>query len=491
MDAQKNDKLKKSTFDGMLWIFAERMSAKLVSFLVTLILARILMPEDYSVISVVTIFFSFCYVIINGGLNTALIQRKDADGLDYSSVLCVTVIMAAILYGFAFFCAPYIARVFEKDQLTMVIRVMGLSFFVTAFRSVLNAYTSSHLQFRKFFFATIVGTLVSAVVGIVLALKGCGVWALVAQEMTNNTIDTVILLISTHMSVSFRCSLARLKRLFSFGMHNFASSVVTVIYDQLSPLVIGLRFSSVDLAFYSKGKSFPGLINTTLSDTMTQVLFPIMAKVQDNIVDVRNVCRRYLKTSTYVVFPIMVGLFSIADTFVMLLLTQKWIRCAVYIKIFSISYMLRLINLGSTQAFRAIGRSDVVLKLELAKKGLSLTVLTVFIFLSKQPEALAVCAVVCSFLAFCLNSIPAKKILGYGFWSQVTDILPNLLLSVAMAVPVLLVGRLDIPKIVMLPLQILTGAIVYTLASILVKNENFFFVLKTVRQRLQTGKGRS
>ena len=133
----------------------------------------------------------------------------------------------------------------------------------------------------------------------------------------------------------------------------------------------------------------------------------------------------------------------------------------------------------------------MVLKLELAKKGLSLTVLTVFIFLSKQPEALAVCAVVCSFLAFCLNSIPAKKILGYGFWSQVTDILPNLLLSVAMAVPVLLVGRLDIPKIVMLPIQILTGAIVYTLASILVKNENFFFVMKTVRQRLQTGKGRS
>lgn len=488
MDSQKNERLKKSTFDGMLWIFGERMSAKLVSFFVTLVLARLLVPEDYSVISVAAIFFSFCNVFIYGGLNTALVQKKNADGMDYSSVLCITVFVAAVLYGIAFLTAPWIAELYEKEQLTAVIRVMGLNFFVLAFKSVLNAYTSSHLQFRKFFFATIVGTLISAVVGIGMALKGFGAWALVAQEMTNNFIDTLMLLVTTRMKVSFRCSLERLKQLFSFGMYNFASSVVAVVYNQLSPLVIGLRFSAVDLAFYDKGHSFPGLINTTLSQTMTEVLFPVMAKVQDNIEDVRNVTKRYLKTSTYVVFPVMMGLLAVADTFVSLLLTEKWISCAVYIKIFCVSYMLGLINVGSTQAFRAIGRSDVVLKLELAKKGVSLVVLAVFIFLSKQPETLAACSVVCSMLAFCMNSISARKILGYGFWSQVADVLPNLLLSVAMAVPVLLLGRLNIPGSVLLPLQILTGATVYVLSSVLLRNENFFFVLKTVRVRLQNGK---
>lgn len=490
MDSQKNDKLKKSTFDGMLWIFAERMSAKLVSFLVTLVLARLLMPEDYSVISVAAIFFSFCNVFIYGGLNTALVQKKSADGLDYSSVLCVSLAMAAALCALSYLAAPWIAQLYKKEQLTAVIRVMGLSFFILAFKSVLNAYTSSHLQFRKFFYATFVGTVISAVVGIAMALKGLGVWALVAQEMTNSLIDTLMLLVTTRMEVKLRCSLKRLKKLLSFGMHNFASSVVSVIYDQLSPLVIGLRFTAVDLAYYSKGKSFPGLINTTLSETMSEVLFPVMTKVQDNIEDVRNVTRRYMKTSTYVIFPIMVGLMVVADTFVRLLLTEKWMRCAIYIKIFSVSYMLGLISVGAIQAFRALGRSDVVLKLELVKKALSMVVLVSFIVLAKQPEALAVCSAVCSFMAFCVNAIPAGKILGYGFWEQARDLLPNLLLSLLMALPVALMGRLPIPDLALLPLQILTGAAVYVELSILFKNENLRFVLDTVKQRLRAAKDR-
>ena len=490
MDSQKNQKLKKSTFDGMLWIFSERMSAKLVSFFVTLVLARLLMPEDYSVISVTAIFFTFCRVIINGGLNTALVQKKDADSLDYSSVLCVTVSIAAILYVVAFLAAPWIAKLYAKEQLTVVIRVMGLSFFIMAFKSVLNAYTSSHLQFRKFFFATIVGTVISAAVGIGMALKGFGAWALVAQEMTNNLIDTLMLLVTTGMEIRLRCSFERLKSLFSFGIHNFVSSLVSVIYDQVSPLVIGLRFTTVDLAFYTKGQSFPGLINTTLSETMSEVLFPVMTKVQDSLEDVRNVTRRYMKTSTYVIFPIMVGLMVVADTFVRLLLTEKWMNCAIYIKIFSVSYMLGLISVGGIQAFRALGRSDVVLKLELAKKALSMVVLVSFIVLAKRPEALAVCSAVCSFMAFCVNAIPAGKILGYGFWEQARDLLPNLLLSLLMALPVALMGRLPIPDLALLPLQILTGAAVYVGLSVLFKNENLRFVLNTVKQRLRAAKDR-
>ena len=484
MDAKKNEKLKKSTFDGMLWIFGERMSAKLVSFLVTLVLARLLMPEDYSVISVAAIFFTFCNVFIYGGLNTALVQKKDSDSLDYSSVLWVTVFIAVVLYAVAFFAAPWIAVLYKKEQLTAVIRFMGLDFFVLAFKSVLNAYTSSHLQFRKFFYATIVGTLISAVVGIGMALKGFGVWALVAQEMTNNFIDTLMLLVTTRMKVRLRCSWKRLKGLLSFGLHNFASSLVSIFYEQLSPMVIGLRFSTVDLAYYTKGLSFPEMINTTLTQTMTEVLFPVMTKVQDSIADVRNVTRRYLKTASYVIFPIMVGLAVVSDSFVRLVLTEKWMNCAVYIRIFALSHMVGLISVGGIQAMRAIGRSDVVLKLELVKKALSMAVLVLFIVLAKRPEALAVCACVCSLLAFCLNAIPSKKILDYGLWSQFRDILPNLLLSLLMAVPVVLLGRLPIPDILLLPAQILTGGAVYVGLSLITGNESFRFVLKMLLQKL-------
>lgn len=484
MDAKKNEKLKKSTFDGMLWIFGERMSAKLVSFLVMLVLARLLTLEDYSVISVADILFSFFGAFIFCGLNTALVQKKDSDSLDYSTVLWVTVFIAVVLYGVAFFAAPWIAALYKKEQLTAVLRFMGLDLFVMAFKSVLSAYTSSHLQFRKFFYATIVGTLISAVVGIGMALKGFGVWALVAQEMTNNFIDTLMLLATTRMKVRLRCSWKRLKRLLGFGLHNIASSLMTTFYDQLSPMVVGLRFSAVDLAYYKKGLNFPEMINIILTQTMNEVLFPVLTKVQDSIADVRNVTRRYLKTASYVIFPIMVGLAVVSDSLVRLVLTEKWLNCAVYIRIFALSYMAGIVSAGGIQAMRAIGRSDVVLKLELVKKALSMAVLVLFIVLAKRPEALAVCGCVCSLLSFCVDAIPSKKILDYGLWSQFVDVLPNLLLSLLMAVPVVLLGRLTIPDILLLPAQILTGGAVYVGLSLITGNESFRFVLKMLLQKL-------
>ena len=488
MDANKNEQLKKSTFDGMLWIFGERMSAKLVSFLVTLVLARLLMPEDYSVISVAAIFFTFCNVFIYGGLSAALVQKKDADSLDYSSVLWVTMLIAAALYGVAYLSAPGIALLYNKEQLTAVIRFMGLDFFVLAVKSVLNAYTSSNLQFRKFFYATLGGTLISAVVGITMALCGFGVWALVAQEMTNNFIDTLMLLFTTRMKVRLRCSWKRLKGLLSFGLHNFASSLVSIFYDQLSPMAIGLRFSTVDLAYYTKGRSIPGLIDTTLTQTMTEVLFPVMAKAQDDLDDVRNMTRRYLRTASYVIFPIMVGLAVVSDSFVRLALTEKWMNCAVYIRLFSLSGMVGLVSVGCIQAMRAIGRSDVVLKLELVKKALSLVLLVVFLVTAKKPEALAVCACLTNVMAFCVNAGAGKRLLNYGLWRQLWDVLPNLLLSLVMAVPVVLLGRLSIPDILLLPAQILTGGAVYVGLSLITRNESFRFVLKLVRQKLSGSK---
>ena len=191
MEPNDNDRLKKSAFGGMVWKFSERVCARLVSLVVSIVLARILVPEDYSLVSIVAIFFVLCNVFISGGMNTALIHKKDADELDYSTVLWATLAVALVMYAGMFACAPLIAGLYDKPQLIPVIRVMGLTFFINAFKSVLSAYTSSHLQFRKFFFSTIIGTAVSAVIGIGMALRGFGAWALVAQEMSNSLIDTL------------------------------------------------------------------------------------------------------------------------------------------------------------------------------------------------------------------------------------------------------------------------------------------------------------
>ena len=484
MEPNDNDRLKKSAFGGMVWKFSERVCARLVSLVVSIVLARILVPEDYSLVSIVAIFFVLCNVFISGGLNTALIQKKDADELDYSTVLWATLAVALVMYAGMFACAPLIAGLYDKPQLVPVIRVMGLTFFINAFKSVLSAFTSSHLQFRKFFFSTIIGTVISAFVGITMALRGFGAWALVAQEMTNSLIDTLVLLLTTELRIRLRFSKERLRGLLSYGLKNFLSAILHTIYEQVSPLIIGLRFSPSDLAFYTKGRTFPEIINTTLSDTLAAVLFPVLSRVQDNLEDVLGITRRYVKSVSFILFPVMLGMLAVSDSFVILLLTEKWLPAAIYIRIFCMTYIFNLMDVGAVQAIRAIGRSDIILIQEIVKKAAYFVVLIGFVFLSSSPEVMAVSALVCTLIGFVVASVPIRKLIGYRYSWQIFDILPNLIMSGCMCFIVRLIGRLPISVGILLPIQIVSGITVYVSLSIITKNENFHYLLNFGKQIL-------
>ena len=484
MEPNDNDRLKKSAFGGMVWKFSERVCARLVSLVVSIVLARILVPEDYSLVSIVAIFFVLCNVFISGGMNTALIQKKDADELDYSTVLWATLAVALVMYAGMFACAPLIAGLYDKPQLVPAIRVMGLTFFINAFKSVLSAFTSSHLQFRKFFFSTIIGTVISAFVGITMALRGFGAWALVAQEMTNSLIDTLVLLLTTELRIRLRFSKERLRGLLSYGLKNFLSAILHTIYEQVSPLIIGLRFSPSDLAFYTKGRTFPEIINTTLSDTLAAVLFPVLSRVQDNLEDVLGITRRYVKSVSFILFPVMLGMLAVSDSFVILLLTEKWLPAAIYIRIFCMTYIFNLMDVGAVQAIRAIGRSDIILIQEIVKKAAYFVVLIGFVFLSSSPEVMAVSALVCTLIGVVVASVPIRKLIGYRYSWQIFDILPNLILSGCMCFIVRLIGRLPISVGILLPIQIVSGIAVYVSLSIITKNESFHYLLNFGKQIL-------
>lgn len=485
MSAEKNEQLKISAFGGAAWKFAERLCAQLVSLIVSIVLARILLPEDYSVVSIVTIFFTLCNVLISGGLNTALIQKKDADKLDYATVLHITMLMAAVLYGIMFFCAQPIAALYEKPILVPIIRVMGLTFFINAFKSVLTAYTASNLEFKKTFVSAFVGTAISAVVGIAMALKGFGAWALVAQQMINSLVDTVILFVITRFEILFRISWSRLKSLFSYGWKIFATSIITVVYDECCPLIVGVKFSGTDLAYYNKGKSFPGLINSTITDTLSTVLFPVIAKVQDDTSSVLSITRRYMKTASYVVFPLMVGFLAVSENFILALLTEKWMPAVPYVQIFCISFMFNIVQIGNLQAIKALGRSDLVLILEIIKKSLYFAIIAAFVFLSDSPEMLAISSVICTLVACAVNTFPNRKLIGYTYRYQIADLMPNLLLATIMGVAVILVGKLALSSWLLLMLQVLAGGGVYVLLSILTKNENFYYLLSFCKKLLK------
>ena len=486
---EREENLKTKAVSGVMWKFLERICAQGISLIVSIILARILVPKDYSVVSVITIFFAFANVIISGGLNAALIQKKNADSQDYSTVLYLSVLISIVIYFILFSVAPLIANAYDQQILVPIIRVMSLVLPINAIKSIYCAYISSTLQFKKFFFATLGGTVVSGVVGIVMALKGYGPWALVAQQMTNAVIDTLILVFVAKLRLVFSFSFTKLKALFRYGWKVFLSSFINTSYTQSKPLFIGLRFSSIDLSYYTKGSSFPNLISETTTNTLSAVLFPALSKIQDNKERLLNWTRRFIKTTSFICFPCMLGLFAVSDNFVLALLTEKWIEASFYIKIFSIAGMFSMIHIGNCETIKAMGRSDVYLKMEIIKKTSYFAILGLFMAFSNNPHILAMSSFLTTAVALIVNSIPNRKLINYTFKNQVLDVLGNLLPASIMCVSVYFIGYIPI-KIswLMLIIQVISGMTIYLGICYLFKNKNLFFVINLIKVLVKNSK---
>ena len=472
----ENINVKGKAASGIFWKGMERVSAELVSTVVAIVLARILVPEDYSVVSIVSIFFAFCNIFISGGLNTALIQKKDADIVDYSTILISNMFCAVILYIIMFFTAPFIARLYSKDILVPVIRVMSLSFFINGVKAVVSARITSDLKFQRFFFATFVGTVISAVVGIVMALKGFGAWALVAQNMTNAFVDTILLWISSKYKFVLKFSKEKFKKLFGYGGKLMLSSISDNVYNQVKPLIVGIRFSALDLAFYHKGETYPKLVSKITSDTLSSSLFPVMSRIQDDKERVLSMTRRFMQISSYVIFPMMIGFLVLSEKFTIIVLTEKWLPIVPFLMIFCISHMFKPIHAGNLQAIRAIGRSDMILKLEVIKKSCNYVVILLFVLFSDSPILLAVSGILTAVLASVINMSPNRKLIGYGYRMQIIDLLPNFLTAAVMGAAVYAMNYIEWNIYLLFFSQIATGVAIYLGLSLLTKNKNLFYL---------------
>jgi len=469
--------IKTKAFSSIIWKFLERFVAQVVSLIVSIILARMLTPEDYSTVGIVTIFFTFSNILISGGLNTALIQKKEADEKDYSTVLNISIILSVILYILLFLVAPFIADLYKQPILIPIIRIMGLTLPINAVKSIWCAYISSNLDFKKFFFSTFGGVVISAIVGISMALKGFGAWALVAQQMVNVVSGTVILCLTTKISIRPKIYFDRFKTLFGYGWKVLVTSAIGTIYSEANPMIIGLKFSPVDLSFYTKGRSFPTMVSSTATSTLSAVLFPVLAKYQDSKEKLLNHTRLFMRLSSFVSFPLMIGFLAVSDNFIHVLLTDKWLPASPYIKIFCISAMFDVIHIGNCETIKAMGRSDIYLIVEIIKKTGYFITIGIFLLFSNTPEMLALSYNVCTIIAIIVNSIPNKRLINYKYRHQLMDLMPNLISAVIMGICVSFVGMLNINKVLLLVLQIITGGIVYLLINIVTKNKNLSYLL--------------
>lgn len=477
--------MSKKILSNFIWRFLERCGAQLVQFLVSIVLARILMPKEYGTVALLTAFITILTVFIDSGLSNALIQKKDADDKDFSTVFYVNMLFCVIIYLLLFFAAPFIADVYSNPDMTAYIRVIGITLIIAGVKNVQTAYVSRNLIFKRFFFATLGGTIGAGVVGIIMAYNGFGVWALIAQSIFNNAVDTLILWLTVKWRPKKMFSFTRFKGLFSYGWKLLVSSLIETVYNNIRTLVIGGKYSKKDLAFYDRGNQFPFVIVNNINTSIDSVLLPAMSNVQNDKAHVKAMTRRAIKTSTYLIAPLLMGLAFTATPLIRLVLTEKWLPAVFFIRIFCITYMFYPIHTANLNAIKAMGRSDMFLKLEIIKKILGVSVLLATFWIS--VEAMAYSLLFTTLASMIINAWPNRKLLNYSYLEQMKDIIPGILLAVFAGACVFPIEFIGLPDIVTLCIQVPLGAAIYIAGSKLFKMESFEYLLGVLKSFFKRG----
>lgn len=457
----------------------ERFGAQGVSLIVSIILARLLDPDIYGTVALITVFTAILNIFIDGGFGNALIQKKDADSLDFSSVFYFNIVFSILLYILLFICSPAISAFYNLPQITPIIRVMGVTIILSGIKNIQQAYVSRHMLFKKFFFSTLGGTVGAAVMGITMAYKGYGVWALVAQNLFNQFIDMTILWITVKWRPRREFSIKRLKALFDFGWKLLVSNLVYNSYSELRQLLIGKYYTSSDLAYYNQGHKFPSLISTNINNSIDSILFPAMSKEQDDLANVKRMLKRSIQLSQYVVAPCVLGLAACSEQVVKIVLTDKWLPCVPYMQLFCLANIFGFMGNANQNAIIAVGRSDIKLKVEVVKTIFDFCVL--FATLPFGPLYMAIGVAASAIVRIGICAYPNKKLIGYSFSRQMLDILPCLFVNLLMVCSVLSVQFLGLSECPTLLIQVPVGIVSYLILSFVFKLEPFYYMLNVLR----------
>ena len=476
---------KQKVVSNLIWRFMERFGSQLVAMVVQIILARMLDPAVFGTVAKVTIITTILLVFVDSGMANSLIQKKDPDDLDFSSVFYFNMAFCLVLYAGLFAAAPAIARFYDDAQLTAIVRVLGLTVVVAGVKNVQQAYVSKTLQFKRFFFATLGGTLLSAAVGIVMVFCGFGVWAIVAQQLTNVTVNTAILWLTVGWRPKQMFSFERLKGLLGYGWKLLVSGLLDTVYNKLREIMIAVFYTDADLAYYNRGMTYPNLLVENINASIDSVLLPVLSAEQDHKEQVRNMTRRAIRISTYVMMPMMMGLAVCAEPLIRLLLTDKWLPCVPYLRIFCFSYAFYPLHTANLNAIKAMGRSDLFLKLEIIKKVFGVIILLVTLQYGVYVMALSL--LFTSVMSQLINSWPNAKLLDYAYGHQLMDMLPAILLSLVMGAAVYPIQLFGWSDWVTLPVQVIAGAAVYILGSVIFRLDSFSYLLGIMKKLMHRG----
>lgn len=456
----ESEKLEGQIKSGFIWNFAEQVSFKLIQFIIQLVLARILLPEDYGLCALVLAFISIADVLINSGFSSALIQKKDAKSIDFSSVCYLCISLAIVLYLVLFFSSHLIADYFDDERISSVMRVMGIVLIVGAFNSVQVAIVYKDLQFKKSFAGNVLGMIVSAVAGIVAALNGMGVWALVIQYMTNKVVNCFAFYRLVRWLPKREFSFDSIRQLFSYGWKLMISSILQTVSSNITSLVIGKNFTKSQLGVYDTGHKIPANLGNAVASTMGGVLFPAFSKMQDNTEMMRSYLKRINKITSSVLIPFMMGIAAMAQPLVEAILTNKWAAAVPILQITCFVYMLYPIHLANLQIAKAVGRTDISMRQEIAKSALDIAMLVLMVRWGLVWVAIGL--LISSVIALWINIEPNNQFIHYNTLQQLWDVFPSFIVGLVTSAGMYAIGLLiDANCYVLLGAQILTGVALF------------------------------
>ena len=483
-----SDNLKQKTIVAILWSGVEKVGIQVIQFVISIIIARILFPRDYGLIAMLAIFFAVSSCFIEGGFSEALVQKKTAGKIDFSTIFFFNIGIGLLAFLLLFVFAPLIAKFFNEPKLVSLTRFMALNLIISSFGLIQNTKFRKNIDFKSLAKVRLISIGLSGIIGIVLAYKGFGVWSLAIQAVINNLSTTLLLWTFSKWYPTIEFSFQSLKDMFPFGSRLFAAGLLWNIFENIYSLVIGKCFSAADLGFYAKAKQLHERPGNILTQTIGSVTFPVFSSIQDDNARLKAGSKKMLKMIAFANFPMMLGLIVIAEPLIKVLLTDKWLQAVIYIKILSLQGLVHTIHYVNLNILKSKGRSDLYFNIGLI--GNILVVMAIIIGLKWGVLGLVVGRVIVGYMGYCLSAFYSARIINYSIREQLSDMLPYLFISISMAVLIYLIGfSFSEQPLIKLVIQISFGAGIYFLLAKMFRLEAFeesFGIFKMAMLKLKT-----
>lgn len=481
--------MKSNVLNSLIWKFMERIGMQLVNFIVTLILARILGPNDYGTVALLSIFVTFATVIVQDGFNVALIRKKDANENDFTSAFVFSIFLSIILYVILFFASHLIANFYQMDVLVNMLRVLSLVLFPAALNSIQVAYFTKKFDFKKMFICNFFAMIISGVISISSAFIGFGAWAIILNQLIYQVLSCIFMWFYGKWRPRGKFSFESLRKMIGFGSKMLFTSLLVNLFLNIRSLLIGKYYDSTQLGYFTRGKSFSSTLMEGVNGSIQTVLLPTYAKVQESLENVKKLVRKSVSLSCYVIFPMLIGLACVAEPLVLFLLDEKWLEAVPFIQIFALTYMFQPPQIATAQALKALEHGNTILKIEIIRKTVEIVLLIAMLL--KGPLYIALSALLAGFISLLITVHPNKKLLNYSYLEQIKDFSQPLCFSLIMGVVIILFNHyILMHEVIVLIIDVIFGVIIYIGLSILFKNENFVFLKEKLFEIINKLKGK-